>query len=304
MKTNSLAGHAPGMAATDIVRTVTHQYDILGESPTWDARTGHLYWVDLRWQKLQRLHAATNRVESWSLPEVVGAVVARRSGGVVVALKSGLHGFDPQTEALTPLVTIEDHPETRLNDAKCDRAGRIWCGSMFDFGLQTTGALYRIDADLRVDTMRTKITIPNAIAFSPDGETLYFADTAAGHIERASFDADTGAIGPWTIFAEAGIAPGKPDGATVDAQGYVWNARYGGGCLVRLAPDGRLERTIRLPVSQPTSCAFGGPDMATLFVTTATQKLSAAQVQSEPLAGALLALDAGVRGLSEPGFEG
>ena len=287
------------------MKVAANEGDILGESPNFDARTGHLYWVDVRRQKLQRLHAMSGQVESWPMPETIGAVVGRRNGGVVVALRAGLHGFDPETATLTRLVTIQQSPpESRLNDAKCDRAGRIWCGSMFDFGLQTTGALYCIRSDLTVKRVREAVTIPNAIAFSPDDRTIYFADTASGRIERASFDVHSGEIGMWTVFAEANVAPGKPDGATVDADGFIWNARYGGGCLVRFAPDGRVDRTINLPVSQPTSCAFGGGGLATLFVTTARQKLSDVQQRAEPLAGAVLALDVGIQGLAEPTFMG
>jgi sugar lactone lactonase YvrE len=279
--------------------------DVLGESPVWVAQTGHLYWVDLRRPALHRLEPASGRVETWAMPEVIGAVVPRASGGVVVALKHGLHAFDPALAALTPLVEVEaGPPQNRLNDAKCDVAGRIWCGSMWDFGLQTTGSLYRIEPDLQVQAVRGAVTIANAIAFAPDNRTMYFADTRRGSVERADFDAGTGEIGGWSDFAEADAAPGRPDGATVDAQGFVWNARYQGGCLARFAPDGRLDRLVSLPVTQPTSCCFGGPDLATLFVTTATQKLDEAQTRSQPLAGSLLAVDVGVAGLPAFAFAG
>jgi sugar lactone lactonase YvrE len=286
------------------VRVVARIGDILGESPTWVAATGHLYWVDLRRPALRRLDPS-GRVETWPMPELAVAVVARRSGGVVVALKTSLHAFNPDTGTLTHLATVEERlAENRLNDMKCDPEGRIWCGSMWDFGLETTGSLYRIDAEQRVTRMRDGVTVANAIAFSPDGRTLYFADTRRGAIERADFDPASGEIGPWSTFAPAEVAPGRPDGATVDAEGFLWNARYGGGCLARFAPDGRLDRIVPLPVSQPTSCAFGGPGLATLYVTTATQKLDPKALQQEPLAGSLLAVDVGVAGLPEPAFAG
>jgi sugar lactone lactonase YvrE len=279
--------------------------DVLGESPSWLAHEQCLYWVDLRAPALHRLDPATGAVKTWPMPDLIGAVVGRRRGGVVVAIRHGLFGFDPETAELTPLASVEPGPpENRLNDAKCDPAGRIFCGSMWDFGLKTTGGLYRIDMAGAVTQLRSAVTVANAIAFAPDGRTLYFTDTRQGAIEQADYDPTAGEIGPWRLFAAADAAPGRPDGATVDADGYLWNARYQGGCLARFAPDGRLDRLIDLPVSQPTSCAFGGPDLRTLYVTTARQKLSAEALAAEPLAGALLALDVGVAGLIEPPFAG
>ncbi|MBN9066915.1 MAG: SMP-30/gluconolactonase/LRE family protein, partial [Rhizobiales bacterium] len=252
-----------------------------------------------------RLDPATGAVRSWPMPDLIGAVVARRGGGVVVAVRHGLYGCDPETENLTLLASVETGPpENRLNDAKCDPAGRIFCGSMWDFGLRSTGGLYRIDAKGAVTQVRSEVTVANAIAFAPDGRILYFTDTRRGVIEQADYDPVTGEIGPWRLFAAAEAAPGRPDGATVDAEGYLWNARYQGGCLARFAPDGRLDRLVELPVSQPTSCAFGGVGLRTLYVTTARQKLSTEALAEEPLAGALLALDVGVTGLAEPLFAG
>ncbi|MCP4559338.1 MAG: SMP-30/gluconolactonase/LRE family protein [Bosea sp.] len=279
--------------------------DVLGESPSWLAREQCLYWIDLRAPALRRLDPASGTVESWAMPDLIGAVVGRRSGGLVLAVRHALLGFDPHDGEFAAIANVEGGPpENRLNDAKCDPTGRILCGSMWDFGLRTTGGLYSVDAAGAVAQLRAGVTVANAIAFAPDGRTLYFTDTRQGAIEQADYDPATGEIGPWRGFAAADAAPGRPDGATVDAGGYLWNARYQGGCLARFAPDGRLDRLVELPVSQPTSCAFGGPDLRTLYVTTARQKLSAEALAAEPLAGALLALDVGVAGLVEPLFAG
>lgn len=279
--------------------------DILGESPVWCSRERRLLWVDVRAPALRRLNPESGDVESWPLPEVTAAVLLRESGGVILALKSGLHAFDPGTAQLSSLLPIhEGHAENRLNDAKCDRRGRIWFSTMWDFGRRATGALYRLQPDLTVDKVRSDVTIPNAIAFAPDDRTIYFADTPTRRLEAAAFDVRSGEVGPWRVLADESAAPGKPDGATVDAEGFVWNARFGGGCLARFAPDGRLDRLVPLPVSQPTSCAFGGADLATLYVTTATQALDAATLGRQPLAGHVLALDVGVSGLPEPAFAG
>ena len=293
------------MTVPAAIRVAAATGDVLGESPCWVAATGHLYWVDLRRPALHRLDPATGIVESWPMPEVIGAVVPRASGGVVVALKHGVHAFDPGRGTLSPIAIVEEGPPgNRLNDAKCDARGRLLCGSMWDYGLQRTGGLHRVHPSGAVERIRGEVTVANAIAFAPDGRTLYFADTRRGDIERAGYDPATGAVGPWSPFAAAGAAPGHPDGATVDAEGFLWNARYQGSCLARFSPDGRLDRIVALPVSQPTSCAFGGPGLRTLYVTTATQKLDAGRLAAEPLAGSLLALEVGVAGREEPGFAG
>lgn len=277
--------------------------DTLGESPFWDWRCGHLYWVDLRRPGLNRLDPATGTTSRWELPELVGSVVGRQSGGLILGLQSGLFAFDPGTATLQPLLPIEIELEDhRLNDAKCDALGRLWIGSMCDFGRRPTGRLYRVDNALDVLTIRRDVSIPNGIAFSPDGGHVYFTDSKLGRLERAALLAE--GVGVWETYAEDQGLRGAPDGSTVDAQGYLWNARYRGGCLVRLSPDGKVDRIIDLPVSQPTSCAFGGPDFDTLFVTTARQGLTPEALEKEPHAGALLALDVGVSGLREPLFTG
>ncbi len=220
-----------------------------------------------------------------------------------MALRGSIHYLDARTGALTPMLTLEQGmPNNRLNEAKCDRQGRMWCGSMWDYGAQTAGSLYRIDADLRATTVRSAVTIPNGIAFAPDGCQMYFVDTATGAIEVAPYDTTKGQPGGWRTLVEAAVAPGKPDGNTVDSDGGIWSARYGAGCVARFTPEGKLDRLIQLPVSQPTSCTFGGAGLDTLFITSASQRMAPAALAAEPLAGAVLALRPGVRGLAEPAF--
>lgn len=271
--------------------------DTLGESPWWDAAAGCLWWIDVRAPGLRRLDPATGEVRSWPMPALVGAVVGRRRGGVAVALADGIHGFDPADGTLAPIAPLDlPGPAMRLNDAKCDAAGTLWFGTMRDFGADDAGGLWRLAPGGTPERMRTGVRVPNAIAFAPDG-TLFFSDTRAGTIERARL---RDGVLAWQPFAVPDIAPGAPDGATLDAEGFLWNARWGGGALARIAPDGTLDRLVPLPVTNPASCAFGGPGLATLYVTTARQGLGA----PEPHAGALLALDAGVAGLPEPAFAG
>ena len=276
----------------------------LGESATWCSRSHTLWWVDIRAPQVKRWRVATDAIDSWIMPELCGAVVPTTGGEVVVALRSGLCALDPLNGALRALVTLEiGHPEHRLNEAKCDRQGRLWCGSMWDFGKYPTGSLYRIGPDLGVQRVRSAVTIPNGIGFSPDGQRMFFVDTSTGRIECAAYDPETGFPGPWSTLVDADVAHGKPDGGTVDADGCIWSARFGAGCIARFTPQGKLDRLIHLPVSQPTSCSFGGANLDTLFITSATQRMTPEALAAEPLAGAVVALRPGVQGLAEPAFQ-
>lgn len=284
------------------MRAVSEARDILGESPVWSVRDQALYWVDIRAPALHRL-SSDGAIRSWPLPDVAGCVVLRASGGLLLGLRTGLFAFDPSDGRLDPLLTVDEgHEENRINDTRCDRSGAVWFGTMWDFGKRRTGSIYRLHPDLRLETVATELTIPNAICFSPSGDKAYFADTPSGAIEVVSIL--NGHIGPRRTFAAAGIAAGKPDGATIDAEGYVWNARFGAGTLARFAPDGTLDQLVELPTAHPTSCTFGGPDLATLYVTTARQGLDAHALAEQPLAGSVLAFEPGPRGLPEPEFKG
>ena len=267
----------------------------LGESPIWCVRRQMLYWVDLRGPTLFALDGS-----QWALPELVGGVALADDERLVLALKSGVFLFDIRTATLTPHVVCESSDlDNRMNEAKCDRRGRLWVGSMRDFGAATTGALYRVSHGVATRVLRD-ITIPNGQCWSPDDRTFYFADSAEGRIR--AYDYDDGELRNARTLVDAGMLPGRPDGATVDAEGFVWSARYGGGGVARLDAKGRVERFLRLPVTQVSSVMFGGADLRTLFVTTSRQRMSDDALAREPLAGALLAVDAGVRGLPEPRY--
>jgi sugar lactone lactonase YvrE len=264
----------------------------LGESPMWCPRRHTLYWVDVRGPTLFSLDGS-----KWQLPEIVGGVALADDGGLVLAMKSGLVRF--RDGKLEPYLELEPRElDNRLNDLKCDRRGRLWVGTMRDFGAAATGSLYRIDRGV-VDRVCSGVTIPNGPCWSPDGRTFYFADTAEGRIR--AYDCDDGLRNERT-FVDSDALPGRPDGATVDAEGFVWSARYGGAGVARIDPEGRVERFLRLPVSQVSSVMFGGADLRTLYVTTSRQRLSDEALAREPLAGALLAIDAGVQGLPEPAY--
>ena len=264
----------------------------LGESPVWCMRRQTLYWVDVRGPTLFSLDGS-----KWQLPEIVGGVALADDGSLVLAMKSGLARF--RDGKLDPYVELEPRDlDNRLNDIKCDRRGRLWVGTMRDFGAAATGSLYRVDRGV-VDRVLGGVTIPNGPCWSPDGRTFYFADTADGRIRAYDCDDD---LRNERTFVDANALPGRPDGATVDAEGFLWSARYGGAGVARIDPAGRVERFLRLPVSQVSSVMFGGPDLRTLYVTTSRQRLSDEALARESLAGALFAVDAGVQGLREPAY--
>jgi sugar lactone lactonase YvrE len=268
---------------------------VLAESPVWCAQRRTLYWIDVRGPTLFALDGSR-----WTLPEIVGGVALADDGRLVLAMKSGLFLFDTRSAALTRHAVCEPPDlDNRMNECKCDRRGRLWAGTMRDFGAATTGSLYRV-VHGQVQRMLCDVTIPNGQCFSPDGGTLYFADTVEGRIR--AYDVGDGVPRNPRVVLDAGVLPGRPDGATVDADGFVWSARYGGGGVARVHPSGRVDRFLRLPVSQVSSVMFGGDDLRTLYVTTSRQRLSAEALAREPLAGSLLAVDVGVRGLPEPRY--
>ncbi len=272
----------------------------LGESPVWCARSQRLWFVDIRAPALYRLDPASGSMERYAMPDLVG-MVAMATEGLVVAQGAALCRFDPDRGKLGPpfLQLDPDHPGNRINDTKAGPDGALWCGTMPDGGGAPTGSLYRIGGDGQVATLMSGIAVPNALCFSPDGATVYFTDTRVGVILRADARADRPVF---ETFAEVDVAPGRPDGATVDSEGYLWSARYAGGCIARISPRGDLDRLVQLPVTQPTACAFGGPDLRTLFITTARQRLSDADCAKQPDAGDLFALTCDVAGLPEPHF--
>ena len=277
--------------------------DRLGECPIWCERTRSLWWVDSRAPAVRRLDCASGIVTELALPEVVGSIAFRERGGMLAALQSGIHALDPADGKLEALAKPEAHlPENRFNDGRCDRAGRFWAGTMSDARREPVGSLYRLDADLSCTRMRNEIIIPNGLAWSPDGRTLYFADTNRHAIWAYDCDPASGAIANQRLLVDA--TPGRPDGSCVDADGCLWNAEYGGWRIVRYTPQGRVDRVIGMPVANPTCCCFGGDALDVLYVTSATQRLTPEDLARQPLAGSVFALRPGATGLAEPRFAG
>ena len=279
----------------------------LGECPVWSSEERRLYWVNINGHTVNRFDPATGNNEVCQLPEQVGCFVLREQGGLVVALRSGFHFLDFDSAALTAIVDPEaDKPDNRFNDGRCGPGGRFWAGTMRDpqDPAQRSGALYCFDTDLSWRTMATDVGVSNGLAFSPDGETMYFADTRQETIWTFDFRAKDGTLSNRRAFATTHDLPGRPDGACVDAEGFYWSANADGWQMVRYAPDGSVDRTLKLPVQKPTMCAFGGDKLEIMYITSIGSGGSTPLQPGQPQAGSIFACEPGVRGLPEPKFRG
>jgi sugar lactone lactonase YvrE len=276
-----------------------------GESPVWVPEEQALYWTDIPAKTLNRFDPKTGKNQVWPMPEEVGSFALRGGGGLVAALRSGFAFIDLDGGRIERLADPEaDQPKNRFNDGRCDRQGRFWAGTMNEPRDARSGALWRLDPDLSHHRMADDVMVANGLAFSPDDRLMYWSDSRALTIWVFDFDAVSGAIANRRVFARLEPHQGGPDGATVDAEGCYWSACYRGWRLTRFRPDGTVDRKIRLPVSRITMCAFGGPDLSTLYVTTARSGLSEADLEREPLAGGIFAIELDVQGLPEPHFKG
>jgi len=278
----------------------------VGEGPVWDAARGILWWVDIVGGLVHRLDPRDGSDRTLPVGAEVGAVALRRGGGLVVALPDRLASLDPdtgRTESLIPFA-IAAGRQIRCNDGKCDPGGRFWVGRMTPDGAPGEGSLLRVDPDMTVVTRMTGLAIPNGLGWSPDGRRMYFLDSAWCEVREYPYDPVTGSMAegtPLVRFPDDGTVP---DGLTVDAEGHLWVARWGAGCVVRVAPDGMVVGRIDLPVSQVTSCTFGGDDLGDLYITTAHEDFTPDDFAREPLAGGLFRCRPGVRGLLPIPFAG
>jgi L-arabinonolactonase len=264
---------------------------ILGEGPVWSDRDGCLYYVDIVQHRLQAYTPSTHGHRSWSFDTYVSSVAECRSGGLILSLGDRVVRFDPLkgAGAVEPLVVLEaDRPLNRLNDGKADPWGRFWVGSMRVAEDANEGRLWCVSADGTAEAVRDGIGCSNSLGFDHARKRLYFADSTTGVIEQSGLDEALRITG-FAPFAKAGL--GAPDGSTVDAAGYLWNAEWGGHRICRYAPDGSLERVLALPISRPSCCTFGGPRHRTLFVTSARYNMSAEELVGDSDAGALFSVE-------------
>jgi sugar lactone lactonase YvrE len=275
----------------------------LGECPVWCSAEQALYWVDINAPALNRFYPATGANHAMPMPSSIGCFALRRDGGFVVALRDGVHLARPDgtlERRISP--APYDPAHHRFNDGRCDSQGRFFMGSMNERRDAPTAALYRLDPDHRLIEVFGGLTISNGLAWSPDGRTMYHADTPTQTIRVYAYDAASGAPSAPRVLKRFEAAGDRPDGAAVDREGCYWSALYGGGRVVRLSPDGRVLAEITMPALCPTMCAFGGPDLTTLYVTSARQRRETAELERLPLSGGIFAFRAPVPGLPEPMF--
>lgn len=283
--------------------------DALGEGIVWAVGDQSVWWVDIPAGIIRRHVPTSGENRSWNFGEPVGCVALRESGGLVVAAKSGFWFFDPDTGARRPIADPEaDKPLNRFNDGAVDRQGRFWAGSMMeDRTPRPAGRFYRLDPDLSVTPWHQGIFTTNGLAFSPDGQSMYFSDSnpLVRMIWRCDYDVQSGRPGEPELFFDTRAVAGRPDGGTVDSDGCYWMAGIGGWQVYRITPDGRVDRTIDVPVERPTKPVFGGGNLDVLYLSSARDGITPGTQERQPEAGRVLAITGlGVTGVPQAGFGG
>jgi len=286
----------PSHAADRHVRCAVPYGAFLGEAPQWLKASRSLLWVDILAPSVNLTQLGSGDTRTTPLPELVGVVVPRRRGGYVAATQSGFRALDLQSGEMLPLASPADMTGQRFNDGKCDAAGRLWAGTLAIDASPERGVLYRLDTDRSLHVIERGFHICNGMAWSPDNTRFYLADSGHRAIFVYDYDLATGTASHKRVFASFEPSEGVPDGLAMDAQGHLWCAMWDGWALRRYAPDGRLARTVTLPVPRPTNVAFGDDDLKTLYIPTARIRLSATQLAVAPLSGSVLSLRVDVAG--------
>jgi len=284
------------------VRCVAPTGCVLGEGPLWSPTEGFLWWVDIRRAKLHRYNPRTGNTRRYDLP-IHASALALHEGGLLMIGDREIGQYDTATEQYEKILDLPEPAGIRTNDAGLAPDGSLWLGTMEDREENVEGQYYRLSRDLSLEPIGLpEVLVTNTMVFSPDGMTFYTCDSAEQQILAFDHQPGTGHLSNRRIFAQTVDAGCYPDGSAVDCEGYIWNAQWAGARLVRYAPDGGTDRIIQLPVSRPTSCAFGGPDLKTLYITSARAGLSAADLDRQPLAGCLFAIDVEVPGMPVSAF--
>eukprot|EP01119_Soliformovum_irregulare_P012680 TRINITY_DN3305_c4_g1_i1.p1 TRINITY_DN3305_c4_g1~~TRINITY_DN3305_c4_g1_i1.p1 ORF type:complete len:316 (+),score=86.24 TRINITY_DN3305_c4_g1_i1:47-949(+) len=283
---------------------------ILGEGPVWDYKSNRLFWLDFHRCVLHIYDPAADTKEEIQLDQTPSSLAIRASGGLLMATRNGFHHFDLETKKLTLIIDPEsDLPDNRFNDGKCDAKGRFWSGTMqmWDKFMATgkweaTGSMWCLDTDLTVHHKFSGVTLSNGTVWSHDNKTMYYVDTILNRVDAFDFDLETGNVSNRRVAFKTDMIKGdQPDGMTIDADGNLWLAHFGGGCVTKWDPiKGELLRTVKLPVSAITSCCFGGPNLDQLYITTASVPYT-----TEPNGGGIFVLkNPGVRGCPMVQFAG
>ncbi|MEW5700047.1 SMP-30/gluconolactonase/LRE family protein [Pseudomonas synxantha] len=277
----------------------------VGECPVWVPEENALYWVDIPNGSLQRWDAATGYLSAWKAPQMLACIARTQAGNWVAGMETGFFELTTHNDGSldTTLLAGVEHPrpDMRLNDGRCDRQGRFWAGSMvLDMGLNAAkGILYRYASGAAPHAQLDGFITLNGLAFSPDGRTMYASDShpQVQQVWAFDYDTNTGTPSNRRVFIDMSHFPGRPDGAAVDAEGCYWICANDAGLIHRFTPEGRLDRSLSVPVKKPTMCAFGGSRLDTLYVTSIRDDAS-----EQSVSGGVFALNPGVKGLAEPYF--
>jgi sugar lactone lactonase YvrE len=292
------------------VERLTEPLDAVGESPVWRTGEAALYWVDIPARRIHRLHPGSGRRDAWTTPEAVACIAFAADGTLVAGLESGIFsialGERGEVSATRLAAPVFPMPSMRFNDGRCDRQGRFWAGTMHTnmAAAQPVGELYRYcTATGLVGPVERELLTQNGLAFSPAGDRMYLSDShpRARSIWAYDFDVELGMPRNRRLFVDMNLHEGRPDGAAVDVDGCYWTCANDAGQVLRFTPEGRLDRAIALPVRKPSMCAFGGPGMDTLFVTSIRPQ-APADLEGQPLAGSVFAVRTATRGIPETEF--
>ena len=288
------------------VQCVSETRSLLGEGPTWSPRDGVLYWVDILTPSIHCFDTTQAMDTETKLGSMVSIAIPKATGGLLVATPGGLMTFDATTKSLTALCHPEsERPGNRYNDGKCDRMGRLWVGTLDMATAANRGNLFRVDSDGTWKKMDTGFTVANGLGWSPDNKRMYFTDSFRRTVYVYDFELRSGTIANRRAFITLAANDGTPDGLTVDDEGCLWVAVWDAWRVSRFSPEGKELLRIKMPVPRPTSCCFGGPNLDTLYVTSASVRLNEEALASAPLSGSLFSIRIpGVRGLPETTFAG
>ena len=270
------------------VELVADVHNVIGEGPVWFEDEQRLVWVDIKRHLVQWLDPETGLVEQIDVGADVGAVAPTTLGNLVAAIGNGFQAIDRKSGRTKTLAVAEpDRPTNRMNDGKCDSRGRFWAGTMADDEAPGAGALYRLNLDHTVDRVLSEVTVSTGLDWTDDGRLMYYIDSLTYRVDMLDYQPSSGTVANRRPLIRIDKSDGLPDGMTLDSQGGIWVALWGGWSVRRYRPDGAFDLEVKLPVSKVSSCAFGGPDLSDLYITTAARGLSEEQVAKQPHAGGL-----------------
>jgi sugar lactone lactonase YvrE len=276
----------------------------VAEGPLWDGETQTLIWVDILDGHIHRFDPSTGADSSVRVDTHVGAAVTTAGPQLLLAVTDGFALLDEATAALTEIAVVDPRPTHRMNDGTVDSRGRFWAGTMGYEPKLGTAALFRLDTDFSTQVMISGVGLSNGLGWSPADDAFYYVDSVTQTIRSYSWDPDTGTISNAKVLVDVPDSDGAPDGLAVDVDGCLWVAMFGGGSVHRYTPDGRLDRRLDLPTRGITCVEFGGAELSTLYITTATYGMSPQELDSDPLAGFVFAAEVGAQGLPAHAFAG